>query len=149
MDFPQQIGIGKIKVIEVMIGCGALAKTLIDNGIDIVPTDNMSCQSEWQQVWCDIEKMDCLDAIQKYKDRDLLIMSWSPLDSDSDYKCLLKIREVNSNMQLLVIGEFKGCTGSNRFWSNTAKYLMTNKIEMINSNYKTGLFIRDKIYLVK
>ena len=72
--FPLADWIGKRKVIEVMSGCGALAKILIDNIIDIVPTDNMNCQSEWQQVWCNVEKFDCLDAIQKYKDRDLLIL---------------------------------------------------------------------------
>lgn len=140
--------ISKRKVLEIMSGCGALSKALIQSEIDIIPTDSMEWERKWNQMWCDVEKIDCIDAIEKYKDRDLVIMSWCPLNSDLDSKCLLKMREVNPNMLMLVIGEMNGCTGSTDFWNNM-HIVNDNEFNKINELYQSWLFIHDRVFLVK
>lgn len=56
--------IGKRKVLEVMSGCGALTKALQDFGVDIIATDNFSLEDKWQNIWCEIENIDAVDAIK-------------------------------------------------------------------------------------
>lgn len=139
--------IGKRKVLEVMSGCGALTKALQDFCIDIRGTDNFELKDKWQNIWCEIENIDAVNAIEKYKDRDLLIMSWAPYDKDIDYKCLEKMRQVNPNMKMLIIGEMYGATGSEKFWKE-ANILDEAIIDKLNNMYHRWMFIHDRFFLI-
>lgn len=132
--------IGTRKCIEVMAGSGSLSKILRDKNIDIIATDTFTWTSSfgsWNSInnyWTSIEKIDCVDAIEKYKDRDLVIMSWPPYQEDSAYKCLLQMRKVNPNMQMIVIGEGSGgCTADDAFLILLKKFMM--KISITYQEY--------------
>ena len=139
--------IGKRKVLEVMSGCGALSKSLRDFGIDIIATDNFSLEDKWQNIWCEIENIDAVDAINKYKDRDILIASWMPYNEEIDYKCLERMREVNPNMKMLIIGEIYGATNSEKFWKE-ANIIDEPIINELNVLYHRWMFIHDKFMLI-
>ena len=66
--------------LEVMAGNGLLAKALCQNGVSILATDDKS----WDDPDCefsafyDVKKLDAIEAINKHRNRDILIMSWPP-----------------------------------------------------------------------
>ena len=130
-----------------MSGCGALSKSLRDFGIDIIATDNFSLKDKWQNIWCEIENIDAVDAINKYKDRDILIASWMPYNEEIDYKCLERMREVNPNMKMLIIGEIYGATNSEKFWKE-ANIIDEPIINELNGLYHKWMFIHDKFILI-
>ena len=73
---------------------------------------------DWFQApWTEIEKLNCLQAIEKYgRQTDLLLCSW-PYRDDSCYQALLKMREVNPSMKMIYIGEPAGqATASDHFF---------------------------------
>ena len=80
--------IGNRKVLEVMSGKGTLAKGLIDEGVNVKPTDNFSWEAPgfFNNLWTDIEDINALDAIKKYaKDYDILLASWMPYEDIISY----------------------------------------------------------------
>ncbi|WP_304576773.1 hypothetical protein [Romboutsia ilealis] len=113
--------IGNKKCLEVMAGKGSLSKGLMDRGVNVIPTDNFS----WKQklnlddLWTDIENIDCLDAIRKYgKDVDFIIASWIPMDN-TGYNMLKLMNEINPECKMIVIGEdIDGCTANDNFFNN-------------------------------
>lgn len=113
--------IGERKCLEVMAGKGSLAKGLVDRGISVIPTDNFSWKEKLNldDLWIDIENIDCLEAIKKYgKDVDFIIASWIPMDN-TGYEMLKLMNEVNPNCKMIVIGEDKdGCTANDNFFDN-------------------------------
>jgi hypothetical protein len=145
--------IGNKKCLEIMSGSGALTKTLRDRNIDIIATDNFSWHgyNSWndnKNYWTEIEDLDCIEAIEKYKDRDVVIMSWAYMD-DNAYKCLLKMREVNPDMTMVVIGEgWGGCTASENFFDNIAE-VDDKEMYDIDLIYPRWNGIYDHIQLVK
>lgn len=150
--------IGNRKCLEVMSGCGSLAYALKNKGIDIIATDNNSwCKNikskiNWiatDNVWCDIEEIDCVEAIEKYgSEIDIIIISWAYMDSNS-YKCLLKMREKNPNAVMVYIGEgYGGCTGNDDFY-DAIEVVEDQNIDAINEVYPTWFGIYDRIWLVK
>ena len=146
--------IGDRKCLEIMAGCGSLSKVLKDKNIDIIATDNYSWGSEaynWNKnknYWTDIENLDCIKAIEKYKDRDIVIMSWAYMDENA-YKCLLKMREVKPNMVMVVIGEGEGgCTADDDFF-NEYKEIRSKDLDYINLLYQRWDGLYDHIMVVK
>ncbi len=142
------------KCLEIMSGCGALSKVLQDRDVDIIPTDNFSWDaynSNWnvtKNYWTQIENIDAIEALEKYKDRDIVIMSWPYVD-DTAYKCLLKMREVNPNMVMVAICEgIGGCTASEEFF-DSAKYIEDIDIRNINRVFPSWIGIYDNIKLFK
>lgn len=142
--------IGNKKCLEIMAGTGSLSYYLNNKGIDIVATDNCQWQSDgrWgSKPWCNIEQIDCIDAIEKYRDREVIIISWPYMDSNA-YRSLLKMREVNPNAKMIYIGEWiGGCTANDNFFEEI------NVIDDININnaneyYNSWIGIYDRIYLV-
>ena len=140
--------IGDRTVLEIFSGCGSLSRCLKDKGIDVKATDNMESKGKWNELWCDIEEMDCIAAIEKYNDRDVILVSWSPLSSEIDYRCLIKMREVNPNAVMLVLGEFGGCTNSPQF-IDSMNEIEDEMINEINKTYRSWSFINDRFILVK
>lgn len=143
------------KVVELFAGLGTITKALKDRGIDAIATDT----NEWAKLghaftidrtWCDIEELDAVQAIEKYKDADYFIISWCPYESKASYKALLKMREVNPNARLIHIGEsYGGCTDNDLFFEN-AEYEVDNKeFKEIIDNFKSWDGIHDCITLCK
>lgn len=140
--------IGNKKVLEIMSGKGFLTRILKQRGIDIIGTDNYSWKDHWNETYTDIENIDSIEAIEKYKDRDILIMSWAYMD-DTAYKCLMRMREVNPNMIMIFIGEDEGgCTADYSFYEN-AEYVMEEECDKLNTYYQNFFGIHDRIFLIK
>ena len=118
---PLATWIGDRQCLEIMCGSGALSFALRSCGTSIIATDDHSWEKnypDWFQApWTEIEKLDCLQAIEKYgRQTDLLLCSW-PYRDDSCYQALLKMREVNPSMKMIYIGEPAGqATASDHFF---------------------------------
>lgn len=102
--------IGDRTVLEVMSGRGWLCKALKEHGVDIVGTD-----MHVSDPVCEIEELDAIAAINRYKNRsDVLLMSWPPYAKTI---CEEVINEWGDEKEMIVIGENSGgCTGTDRFW---------------------------------
>jgi hypothetical protein len=113
--------IGDRKCLEIMAGQGMLSKALQDEGVNIIATDKKNISTD---AWTNVERLDCLKAIQKYgKDVDLIVCSWPPYDEDSAYKVLTLMREVNPQLMMIYIGEgCGGCCADNQFFE-TAEWI--------------------------
>ncbi|NFH01590.1 hypothetical protein FC831_15205 [Clostridium botulinum] len=142
------------KCLEIMSGCGSLSKVLKDRDVDIIATDNFTWSSDtynWnhnKNYWTDIENIDCIEAIEKYKDRDVIIMSWAYMD-DTAYRCLLKMREVNPDMVMIVIGEdWGGCTANDDFFE-AIEDISNEEIQKIDSKIPRWVGTNDHMMLVK
>lgn len=110
--------IGNRKCLEIMAGKGTISKALQDNGVNIIATDDYSWKGSFNfdNLFTDVEKIDCLSAIEKYKDRDIIIMSWAYMD-DTSYWVVQKLKTINPNAILISIGEgYGGCTDSCEFF---------------------------------
>lgn len=131
--------IGSKKVLEVMSGTGALAATLRSHGVDIKCTDNRSwdvAQPDKCSPWCEVEELDCIEAVNKYgADVDFILMSWPPYDEPQANQVLLEMRKVNPNCRLIYIGEsYGGCTADDEFFSNAVECEYPN-ISYLNINW--------------
>ena len=122
--------IGNSKCLEILSGKGALSKCLQEQGVKIKATDNFSWHDrlDMSDLWTDVEKIDCLEAIRKYgKDTDYIICSWIPYNSTIGTQILKEMDKVNPNCKLIVIGEGPGgCTADDSFFDN---------IECVHSDY--------------
>lgn len=146
--------IGNRKCMEIMAGCGSLTKCLQDCGVKIFATDNYEWHNResyivWNDSWTEIEKIDCVEAINKYgKDIDIIICSW-PEMNDIAYHCLCAMRNVNPNCIMIYIGEpYMGCTASDLFFEN-AEYIENDSFNEITKIYKPFASIRDGLFIVK
>lgn len=115
--------IGSRKCVEIASGAGFLAKALSEAGVDIIATDDRSWNSSKHQNMVfvhPVEKLDALEAVKKYNDRDILIMSWVPYESEIDFQAA----EIwGYNRPIIYVGEsFEGCTGSQKFWTHFEEY---------------------------
>lgn len=144
--------IGNKKCLEIMAGCGSLSYCLKHRGVDIIATDNFSwsngCRVKWDQYWTNIENIDAIEAIEKYSDRDIIIMSWPYMDNCA-YESLLKMRKTNPNAQMIYIGEPRGgCTSSDNFFE-VIEYVNDHSFLEINQKFPKWNGIHDQIYLIK
>ena len=138
--------IGDRKVLEIMAGCGSLTYTLKKNGIDIIATDDFSWKSHTWETWANVEKIDCIEAIKKYNDREIVLCSWAYTD-DTLYKALLELRK--TDRLLIYVGENQnGCTASDEFFKNYIT-VEDKDFEKAVSQYKSYNCIHDCILLVK
>lgn len=108
--------IGNRTCVEVMAGAGWLAKALDQNGTDVVATDDFSWgdrHTDMKMVF-PVEKLSALDAIEKYKKRDILIVSWPPYGDSTVCRVCEKWKGL-----VVYIGESKGgCNAPDEFFSN-------------------------------
>lgn len=147
------------KCVELFCGLGALSKCLQDRGVDIIATDNY----EWAEsnriksidtlnFWTDIEKIDAIDAVKKYKDADYFIISWCPYKSEASYEVLKLMREIAPNAKLIHIGEdYGGCTDSDKFFEALTRedYIRDEKFSIIQKNFDHFYGLHDEINLIK
>jgi hypothetical protein len=116
--------IGNRKVLELMSGSGALSYALSQNNVNVIATDHHKWKDHndeqyWEnKYWTDIENLDALEALEIYgKDVDLILLSWAPINETAK-NIIVKMREVNPNLQMIFIGEGKdGCTADDDFFS--------------------------------
>lgn len=142
--------IGDRKCLEIMAGKGTLSYALQSEGKSVIATDGYNwSQFDFNSLWTDVEKIDALEAIEKYgKNVDIIIMSWCYMD-ELGYQSLLKMREVNPNAIMLYIGEpHGGCTGSDSLYENMIK-IDDKDIDKINDIYPTWRGIHDRLFLIK
>lgn len=107
--------IGNRKALEVMAGAGWLAKALRIHGVDIVATDNYSWDCDYHPRMVrvtEVLKMDGEEAVNTYKEADVLIMSWPPQTMDA-----YRIAEAwGTKRPIVYIGEERGgCTAEDTF----------------------------------
>lgn len=103
-------GIGT--VLDPLAGSGFLAKSLREQGVPTVMTDDYSWGFKGAA-----ENLDALAALEKYGDKvDTVVISWAPYNSDIDKKLWDRARERFPHLNFLVISEgVGGCTGSESF----------------------------------
>lgn len=144
---------GDKKVLEVMSGCGSLAHILKTKGVDVIATDDFSWEgiASWnveKNYWTHIENLDAITSIEKYNDRDIILMSWAYMDKTA-YNCLLKMREVNKNAIMIFIGEGSGgCTANDNFYDEI-DLCYENECRDINSSYQNWLGIHDRVMITR
>lgn len=114
--------IGDKKCLEIMAGQGCLSKSLQDEGVDIITTDNYSWNGSFNMndTWIDVEDMDCLEAIRKYgKEVSYILCSWIPYKSQIGYEALKLMNEINPECKMIVLGEgLGGCTADDLFFQH-------------------------------
>lgn len=135
-----------------MAGCGTLSAALQKEGIDVTPTDNFSWRHHWSteenKLWTEVEEIDCLEAIKKYPDADIFIMSWTYMNNTA-YESLKLIREVNPNALLIYIGEgWGGCTADDAFFDLVEK-VDDEDFETAVQNFSQWYGLYDRIRLFR
>lgn len=101
-----------------------------------------------QKKFLDRRIVDCIDAIEKYKDTDIFIVSWPYMD-DTAHRALMKMREVNHDAIMIFIGEDSGgCTANDDFYDSIQE-IDNMKINSINCIYPRWNGINDRLFLVK
>lgn len=99
-------------VLDPMTGNGLMVKALREAGLMSIGTDNNS----WHNTQS-FEPIDALDSLKRYGDRIThLLISWASPESDIDFRLLEEVRKYYEHIQIIVIGEINGCTGSEKFW---------------------------------
>lgn len=147
------------KCLEIMCGSGMLSKCLSDCGVDIIATDDGSWamdddiyyETHWfDNPWYQVEKLDCIKAIEKYgKDVRFIICCWPIPFSDSTLNSLLAMRRVNPDAYMIYIGETKnGCCANNAFFEE-AKMIPETGIELANIHFIPFHLMYDYILLYK
>jgi len=111
--------IGNRKCLEVMAGAGWLAKALDFYKVDIIATDDhlwKNGRHKEMKVVYPVEELDGLEAVKKYSDRDILIVSWPPYNE----KAICSICDKWGNGKPIVyIGEdYEGCCATDLFFKN-------------------------------
>ncbi len=110
------------KGLEIMAGNGYISKGLRNLNQDIIATDSMEWVNEnetGKHLLTNVEKIDALSAIEKYKnDIDYIIMCWSPDGIEIDVDILNKIRSIDRDIDFIVIGEKNGATNSKKVLEN-------------------------------
>jgi len=112
--------IGDRKCLEVMAGRGWLSHALQQKGINIKATDDYSWFdnkfSNWNNTVTNVEKIDAVNAINKYgKEIDVVFMAWAYMD-DTAYRVIKELHKVNPNALVVYCGEgYGGCTADENF----------------------------------
>lgn len=99
------------KVLEVLSGCGFLAKELKIRGVNIIATDDFSWHDDGWIDWTkdNIICLDACEAIEKYKDwADIIIMAWPPYEDNNDIGSKVLKLCIQYNIPLLYQGEWDG-----------------------------------------
>lgn len=111
--------IGNRKCLEVMSGAGFLAKALKEHGVDIIATDDFSWakdQHRDMKLVCEVENIEGKEAVEKYSNRDILIVSWPPYQGNH---INLICDEWGNSKPIIYIGEGEwGCCANDDFFSN-------------------------------
>ncbi len=148
------------KVIEIGSGSGlwiALLKIIQNNDKTITfhATDNY-VNPDYKYKYTTVEKIDALEAIEKYKNSDCLFLCWPPsqdvVDKKGEYSAGDMLEQFKGNY-LIYIGEKYGdedrATGDDKFFNLVEKYWNLEE-EPIENPGKIGIFEHStKIFLYK
>ena len=160
-----------INILELGCGVGSFAFALRQLGVNVIAVDDYSRATyagEYgvgfdydRDAWIpDIINMDNEAAVREYgKGVDFILISWPEYASDSAYKSLLAMREVNPNACMIYVGERAGgCTADDDFFENV-KYVgyngelsddeFDNWFAKTQECFRTWYGIYDSVYLVK
>ena len=95
------------------------AKLLRSEGIQVTPTDLSLSKEKNPYIkrtkgFLDVEEIGGLEAVKKYGDHSILMMSWPPYDDPFAYNVL----KAFMGDKLIFVGEgYGGCTGDDDFFS--------------------------------
>ncbi|MCM1216005.1 MAG: hypothetical protein NC548_15970 [Lachnospiraceae bacterium] len=139
------------KCLEVCAGTGWLSKLLSDTCINIIATDNDTWASNdkfsnWKSnKFFDVKIIDALDAIDKYLDTEIVILSWPVRGISLANNVLNKCLEYHK--ELIYIGEtYGGCTADYDFFDTIVEKQL--KINMISPNYIPLWGAHDNIFSI-
>lgn len=125
-------------VLDPMTGNGLIIKALREAGIASFGTDNNS----WHNTQS-FEPIDAMESLKRYGNQIThLLISWAPYETDIDFLLLEEVRKNYENVQIIVIGEVNGCTGSDKFWNAAQIY---DDLEC----YETIEHLYDRIYFIE
>lgn len=123
-------------ILEVMAGSGYFSYGLKKFGAkNVIATDTNEWAMDakrmrsnkfknWSTPYMPIEQLDAVEAIKKYPDTDLVIMSWPPYTEHSGYEVAKACEE--RGLELLYIGEDQGgCTADDDFFDLVYQYETT------------------------
>lgn len=122
---PLAAWIGARRCLEIMCGRGVLTKALRDCGTSIIATDNLSMMPDprwWRaNTWIeDIERLDCVEAVEKYATScEIVLCSWPPASDPSLLHALLKMREIAPRAQMVYIGTMASDINATKEFFNT------------------------------
>lgn len=136
------------KILEIFAGSGILSLGLQFNGVTIHPTDNLSWfkkdevmgiednldqkHSRHGSIYInDIEQLDALEAVEKYKDDyEVLLFSWPPIDDPISIEACRMWSTKHPDGIIVYIGETKeGCTGCRELYE---EYVTIETFPMYN-----------------
>lgn len=137
------------KCLEVCAGTGWLSKLLSDAGVNIIATDNGAWENKkfdtWKKKYIEMDMIDALEAIDKYSDVEVVIMSWPEYESPLANQVLNKCLETGKG--LIYIGEDSGgCTADYDFFDTIYEKDLDMKI--ISDYYIPYDGIHDNIYSI-
>lgn len=145
--------VGTRKCLEVMSGRGWFSKALRDKEINVTCTDDFSWAEDkylsWQDSVTEVEKLDAVDAVEKYGTKiEILLMSWADT-SNTAYKVIKRLHEVNPKALVVFIGEgMGGCTANNNFFNHFDEIDDETFIQA-SSKYEQWYGIKDRLFLGK
>lgn len=165
--------IGDDKCLEIMGGTGFFSYVLSKKGVNVICTDDYS----WEELpdsnvnswvgnhFCDIERLDAVEAVEKYgKEIKYLIVSWAYMN-DTLVKVYKKLKEINPECLIIYIGEREGgCCSCDEFFEISKnsmddmynyyddKVFSNELIELtkkLNDEYTSWMLVEDVIFFVK
>lgn len=143
--------VGDRAVLEVMAGNGYISKGLRDAHKTVYATDSQAWTKEnetGKHPVTPIEPLTALDAFHKYQDQvGVVVMSWSPDGLPLDWELLQAIRQADTTVDFVVLGEPHGATGSKTFWDH-AQFTENAASRHLNRHYTAIDLIKDHVYLV-
>lgn len=115
--------VGNDLVLEVGSGYGLWAKLMRDIGINVIATNRIYDKRDRQDTaflprgadynFTDVEKLNHLEALNKYQNANVLLLNWPPDGDRMAYESLISFK----GNKLIFVGESKsGCTGCDKFF---------------------------------
>lgn len=130
--------------LELMAGNGSLGGSLGHTRL----TDSLKWRGQdvtHPHPWYPLEKLDALEAVQKYASESQVIwMAWAPDQGQKDWEILQWLQQVGWSGEFYVIGEKNGATNSSRFWQEAQLELLP----ALNLHHQPFDFIKDYVYRV-
>jgi len=139
--------IGNDTVLSVGSGYGLWSKLLQEIGVNAIATTRISEKDrghmpKHDHFFTDVENIEHLEAVEKYPDAGVLMMSWPPYDEPMAYETL---RRFNGN-KVIYIGEgMGGCTGCDRFHNRL--YNEWKEVEDMHIEIPQWAGINDNVFL--
>jgi len=89
-------------ILEIGAGTGLWAKLLQNNNIEVIATDLMDEKytEYYKKSWTDVEKMDCVEAVKKYRDVESLMLIWP--HPESMFSFIEAMREFRGDKVIIV-----------------------------------------------